>query len=342
MGKRDILKKIIVSVITLSCLTAVLGLIFRDNLADIVSAFRTLSLPDMLLLFVLGTSYQLLDAVACLILVRSALPAFPYRRALEVIYLGVFSKTSTLGVGIVPVQAYYLHRSGLEVGRGIGTMTFSYVLHKTAVLLSASVFLLLCGKWLHSAIPGLHTYLMIGYLICLGIILALLLLCVWSRAHELAVWLVNQLPEHGKWSARKCTLRTQLDHLYYGTAAFLKNRKLVLAAFFTHAVKLLILCSIPHACIRILGSTGISLIHVELLTALILLIAGALPNIAGIGPTEAGFFLMFNPLLGSAMTTSSLLLFRITTYYVPFLLSVIVVLIVQTRLLSGRRSREVP
>ena len=341
MGKQGILKKIIVSMITLTGLTAILGFLFRDNLGDIALAFRALSLPDILWLFVLGASYQLLDAVACLRLVRTTFPTFPYRRAVEVIYLGVFSKTSTLGAGIVPVQAYYLHRCGIEVGQGVGTMTFSYVLHKAAVLLMAAVLLLLGGGWLRSAIPGLHNYLVAGYLICFGIILALLLLCVWSKAHDFAIWIVGKLPEQGKWSKRKGALQKQLDSLYYGTAAFLKNKRVVWIAFLTHTAKLLILCAVPHACIRMLGGAEISLLHTELLTALTLLIAGAIPNIAGIGPTEAGFFLMFNPLLGNAMTASSLLLFRIATYYFPFIVSVIVFLIVQIRLLSKGSSKEV-
>ena len=334
MGKRDILKKITVSVITLTGLTAILGLLFRNNLDDIALAFRTLSLPDILWLFVLGASYQLLDAVACLCLVRTTFPTFPYRRAMEVIYLGVFSKTSTLGAGIVPVQAYYLHRCGIEFGQGVGTMAFSYVLHKAAVLLTASVLLLLGGKWLRSANPNLHGYLVAGYLICFGIILALLLVCIWNKAHDFAIWIVGKLPEQEKWSERKGALQKQLDSLYYGTAAFLKNKRVVLEAFLIHTAKLLILCAVPNACIRMLGGAEISLLHTELLTAMTLLIAGAIPNIAGIGPTEAGFFLMFSPLIGNAMTASSLLLFRIATYYFPFLVSVIVFLSIQIRLLS--------
>ena len=341
MGKRDILKKITVSVITLTGLTAILGFLFRDNLGDIALAFRALSPLDILWLFVLGATYQLLDAVACLCLVGTAFPAFPYRRAVEVIYLGVFSKTSTLGMGTIPVQAYYLHRCGIEVGQGVGTMTFSYVLHKAAVLLMASVLLLLGGGWLRSAVPGLHGYLTAGYLICFGIILILLLLCAWRKAHDFAKRIVGKLPEQGKWSKRKGALQKQLDSLYYGTAAFLKNKRAVWAAFLTHTAKLLILCAVPHACIRMLGGAKISMLHTELITALILLIAGALPNIAGIGPTEAGFFLLFSPLLGNGLTASSLLLFRIATYYFPFLVSVIVFLIVQIRWISKSSSKEV-
>ena len=123
--------------------------------------------------------------------------------------------------------------------------------------------LISCGKWLRSAVPGLHGCLIAGYLIYFGIILALLLLCVWSKAHDFAIWAVGRLPEQGKWLERKAKLKKQLDSLYYGTAAFLKNKRVVWAAFFAHTVKLLILCAVPHACIRMLGGAELSLLHTE-------------------------------------------------------------------------------
>lgn len=338
MSKRDILKRIAASLVTLLCLTALLVFIFRDNLGDIEEAFRALPALDVLWLFAMGASYQLLDAAACVMLVRTAVPDFSYRRALEVIYLGVFSKTSTLGAGTIPIQAYYLHRCGVETGRGVGTMTFSYVLHKTAVVLVASVFLLFGQGWLRSAIPGLHPYLIVGYVICLGIIVVLLLLCVWRKAHHFAAWSAGKLPDHGKWTERKQKLQQQLEYLYYGTASFLKNKRMVLMTLFAHIIKLLILYAVPYVCIQMLGGNPISLSQSELLTALIFLIAGALPNIAGIGPIEVGFLLLFSTLLGDAMTASSLLLFRIATYYFPFLVSAAVFLGVQNRALSMRKS----
>ena len=92
---------------------------------------------------------------------------------------------------------------------------------------------------------------------------------------------------------------------------------------------------------NISGTNVISFTHTELLTALVLLLASAVPNVAGIGPTEAAFYLIYSPLIGSVITTSSLLLFRIATYYFPFFVSVIVFLVVQARLLSNGKSEEV-
>lgn len=341
MYKHDILKKVSVSMITLLCLTAFVLFLFRDNWGEISGAFKVLSAPDILRLFGLGTSYQLLDGLVCWCLVRTAVPTFTYRQALEVIYLGVFGRSSTFGAGTIPMQAYHLHRYGIEVGRGVGIMTFSYTLHKMTIVLYVSVLMLFERKWFRTAIPNLHAYLIAGYLICLTIIVILLLLCTWNRAHSFALWLLRKLPDNGKWIERKLRIRRQLDCLYHETAAFLKNKRIVLMVVFTHAIKLSILCAIPYTCMRILGANTIALMQVELLTALMLLIAGAVPNVAGMGPTEAVFFMIYSPILGNALTASSLLLFRISTYYFPFLVSVFAFLIIHIRLLSSSKSKEV-
>ena len=339
MEKMDILKKITASVITILCLTAILVLIFRDNIADISAAFRGLSWTDILCLLAMGISYQLLDGLACLILVRTVHPAFSYRQSLEVIYLGVFGKTSTFGAGTIPMQAYHLHRSGIGIGQGVGMMTFSYVLHKGAILIYASVLLLWEGAWFRSAVPALHSYLIAGYVICLVIIGLLLLLCTWDRAHRFALCLLAKLPDTNVWTTRKQDIQQQLNCLYLETTAVLRNRKVVRLVVLTHLIKLAILCAIPCASLRMLGESSISLAHGELLTALLLLIVSVVPNVAGIGPTEAVFMLIFNPLLGSSVTMSSLLLFRIATYYLPFVTSVVVFLMVRIRLLSHEKRK---
>ena len=341
MSKRDILKKLGISLITLLCLTALLLFIFRDNLEDISAAFMKLSPADILWLFILGISYQMLDGLACWFLVRTSVPAFPYHQALAFVYLGIFGRTSTFGAGTIPMRAYYLHRCGIDVGQGVGIMTFSYVLHKVTVVIYVSVLLLAERNWFRSAIPNLHSYLITGYLICLAVVCLLMLLCSWHRAHESALWLTGKLPNTEKWSGIKHKIQQQLDCLYHATAVYLKNKKAVLKAVFTNVIKLGILCAVPYICMNISGTNVISFTHTELLTALVLLLASAVPNVAGIGPTEAAFYLIYSPLIGSVITTSSLLLFRIATYYFPFFVSVIVFLVVQARLLSNGKSEEV-
>ena len=340
MSKREVLKKLGISFITLLCLTALLLFIFRDNLGELSAAFMKLSPADILWLFVLGTSYQLFDGLACWLLVRTAVPDFPYHQALGFVYLGIFGRTSTFGAGTLPMRTYYLHRCGIDIGQGVGIMTFSYTLHKVTVVMYVSLLLLFEGKWFCTAVPNLRSYLMTGYLICVTIICLLMLLCTWQRAHEFALWLTGKLPDTEKWSSIKYKIKQQLDCLYEATTVFRKNKRVVLLVIFTNVMKLWIFCAVPYFCMKISGTNVISMTHTELMTALVILLAGVIPNVAGIGPTEAVFYLIYSPLLGNASTTSSLIFFRIATYYFPFFVSVSVFLIIQARLISKGKSEE--
>lgn len=336
MTKRDVMKKTAVGILTLLGLTLILVVLLRDDLGDIASAFRRLSLGDILILTALGGVYQLMDSLVCRSLVRKVSPDFRLRQAVDVIYLGLFGKVSTCGAGTIPMQAFYMHRCGVAVGHGVGIMTLSYVLHKTAVMLYATVLLLAGGGWLRTAVPDIRSYLAAGYLICAAIIWGLLLLCTWGRAHDLAVRLLNRLPDRGRWRTWRDRGRQQLECLHAETRSFLKDKPRMLRCFLFHTIKLCTFCAIPWVCLSMLGSEVLTLGQVELLTALILLITGAVPNVAGMGPVEVVFFLVYKPILGESLATSSLLLFRISTYYVPLVISVVFFLAIQIRFLNRK------
>lgn len=68
---------------------------------------------------------------------------------------------------------------------------------------------------------------------------------------------------------------------------------------------------------------------------LMLLITSALPNVAGVGPMEFAFLLLFAPWADTAIASSALVLYRVATYFVPFLLSVIVFLREEKKSLKG-------
>lgn len=67
----------------------------------------------------------------------------------------------------------------------------------------------------------------------------------------------------------------------------------------------------------------------------VLLITSALPNVAGVGPMEFAFLLLFAPWADTAIASSALVLYRVATYFFPFLLSVIVFLREEKKSLKG-------
>ena len=82
--------------------------------------------------------------------------------------------------------------------------------------------------------------------------------------------------------------------------------------------------TIPSFCLRFMGlSSALGFGQVQLLTALMLFLSNALPNVAGMGSIETAFLLVFGAFLTRGETMSVLMLFRIATYYVVVAVSAV-------------------
>lgn len=329
---------LLTGVITLLLLVLLVFYVFRDNYDQILRNIRGITPWQLLCLLGMGLAYQLLDSAAFQTMIRGQLPRFSLRQGMEVSLLGIFGGVSTLSVGSVPMQSYYLYRCGLAVGSGAGMMTLEYAFHKSAILLYATAMLLFQRNWLAGTIQDLFPYVRLGYGFFLLVIAALILLCTWKRVQSLALRAVELLPETGKWPARKKAWRDNLCSLYGVSRSVFRDLPRCGRVLVLNGLKLLCLYSIPYLCLRFLGFSSLSFGQVQLLSSLVLLIAGALPNLAGMGPTEFAFLLLFSCCMERSLASSALVLYRIASFFFPFLMSILVFLAVERRFMSSPHS----
>ena len=316
-------KKTLFSLLILLVLTCIVIYIFKDHWAEISSALAQLSPGQILLVLLIGISYPLLEGVASWIIVRSRIPDFGLREGIENAFMGTFGNVVTLGAGAVPMQTYYLHHWGLPVGPGVGLMTLQYVFHKSAVLLYATLMLLFQYRWFSANTSGVLSYLPAAYVVVAAIILGLVLVCVSPLVQRLARWLLGYLPKTEKWQAHRDSWMEQLDTLATESRHLLQDKKRCLCLFLVQAFKLFLLFTIPYLCIRFMGlSSSLTFWQVQLLTSLMLFLSNALPNVAGMGSIETAFLLVFGSFMTQGEVMSTLMLYRIASYYVVFLVSV--------------------
>ena len=295
-------KKALFSVAILLALTGVLILLFQDHWAEISATLAQLSLGQVALVLALGITYPLLEGVASWLIVRSRLPGFTLRHGIDNAWMGTFGNVICLGAGAVPMQTYYLHRCGLGLGPGVGLMTLQYVFHKAGVL----------------------SYLPAAYTVVAGVILGLVLLCTAPLVQSLARRALGLLPKTEKWQARRESWQTQLDTLSEESRHLLTEKSRCLKIFAVHLCKLFLMYTIPYFCLRFMGlSSALRFGQVQLLTALMLFLSNALPNVAGMGSIETAFLLVFGAFLTRGETMSVLMLFRIATYYVVVAVSAV-------------------
>ena len=271
----------------------------------------------------------------CLVIIHHKKPDCTFIDALRVTFLGVFGNITTLGAGTLPMQSFYLYRRGLDAGSGLGIMASEYVLHKISVLIYATVALLLGGDWLEQSASGLARYLLIGYVIGALIVIALTLLYTWDKVLKLVLMLLGKLPHTPKWDERREKWANSLTELNREAKKVLLVPSIRVKGIAVSLVKLFVLYSIPYAALRLVGCTALNFAQAQLLASLMLLITSALPNVAGVGPMEFAFLLLFAPWADTAIASSALVLYRVATYFFPFLLSVIVFLREEKKSLKG-------
>ncbi len=330
-------RRALLSLLTLLILTGLMVYIFKDNIPDMRAAIARVSWPQVLLLLGLGLTYPLLDAEVCRRIIFQRLPGYSYRRALDVTLLGTFGNVATFGAGTLAMQSYDLYLSGLAVGPGVGLMTLEYVIHKTAVLAYAGLLLVCNRQWLTSAgTSGLMRYLLPACLVVALIIAALVLLCTSRSVQRLAYRALGLLPQSGKWQKRRASWTAQLDRLGEESRRLLADRPLCAKLFLLEVAKLALLFCIPWLGVRFMGLGELGFWEGQTLAALMMLLSNALPNLAGMGSIETAFYLVFSGFIGESGAMSALVLYRLASYYFPFVVSCAAFFAVQRRWTAGR------
>lgn len=307
-----------IAVILLLSLTMLL--VLYQQWDRVLASLAAVSWGSLTLLILLGLLATVFDSLSHWAMVRTSLGNFTPGRAIELVYLALFSNIATLTAGTLPLQGYYLHQHGMMAGAGVGTLLVEYTLHKAMVLCYAAVLLLFGSGWLTLHSTGYMGYLWAGYGVAILIITFLVVICCSSRIQVFLSKLIDRAPAKGSMAARKATWQFQLSALGEQSRRIFQSRRACLLSVLFTVLKLFTLYSIPFVCLRALGADGLRYGQVQLLAALMELLAGAIPNIGGIGPTEASFLLIFSPFVGQTAAISALILYRIVTYYIPFLL----------------------
>lgn len=328
-------KKYIVNGIVLALILAALYRVLGQDAQEILASVRSISAGQLVLLLGFGLAYQLLDGWACYVLIHAQCPQVTYRQALCVVFLGTFGNVATFGAGTLPLQGYYLHRCGVQPGSGMGFVTLEYMLHKLGVVLFAAVTCVVSWRWLWPAAAPLRRYIVFGFAVDLAISLGLVLLCTWKRLRDLVLRLTGRLPSGGKWDQWKAAIIQNVEALYADSGQLLRSHRCCGKTVLVDLVKLAVLYTIPPLCLRMIGEAELPFGRGVALSAVALLVTGALPNVAGMGSLELAFMLVFPAFVPRGKASAMLVLYRVATYFFPLLLSVGVFWRVQKRASRG-------
>lgn len=239
--------------------------------------------------------------------------------SVEINTLGYFTTIASMGAGTVPLQTYYLHKRDVQAGKAIGSLIYRYIFHRLGVSLIALGTLVLSSQGIAHVVEENTEYLIFGFIINFMIIIGFLLISSSSKVQGLVQRLVQRLPDSKRLKDIKASLDKNIHALKEESIILEKNPKKVIYIILINIVKLGVLYTIPYLAFRAIGVQEDFLL-VWQLSSLMLLLGGALPSVSGLGPIELAYIVVFEPIFGRGVATSSMLLYRAATYIFPFFL----------------------
>ncbi|MCB5713413.1 lysylphosphatidylglycerol synthase transmembrane domain-containing protein [Lactonifactor longoviformis] len=318
-------RKILLGTLPFLILALVLFLMFRNSFGTIWGQLRRTQPGWLGVILILGAVYQVLDAVPFCILIRRSIPGFTFWEALQVTFLGIFLNVTTFGTGIKPGQMLYLYKKkGADVGESFAVLILPYMFHKVSIMMYASIMLWLEGDFIRGRYPDNYHYLYTGYGLSFVIVVVLILVCASDKFHKLLFRPLDAWIKKESWKKKIKDWKEEISKLQKEAHSIVRSPSLWVILSIINLVKLSLWYVIPLAAVKAVGAGTIGVKVPEILatSSFMQLIVGVIPVTGGMGATEVVYQLLYGVLFGEITAGSTMILYRMANYYVPFLVSI--------------------
>lgn len=317
-------KKSIWKLVFLVIVIVVIWFALKDSWGDIFKEISQTSLKVMAGVFALSILYNCFDGIAVAKFVRNYDPGFAWQEGILCSFYYSFFRVITFGSGTAAAGMYYVSRKGIPVSASLGIFTLNYTIQRIAICLYF-IFGFLSHLGEMSRYYGRYqSYMVLGVVLAVLVVAALIVICTWAWLHE-KVFLLARL------AARKDTQRKKLDEweekavlVRNEAGRLLSNKRLLLEVIILNFLKLSSWYLIPAVVFQMVNSPKLSMLMST--AAMMTAMAGVIPAPGGVGAVEFVFVLLFTPQVGSTAAASGMLIYRFSTYILPFLFGAFVVL----------------
>lgn len=324
-------KKILVKVspfigILLMCL--LLFFIFKDSYSSIGDQLVNTNIGVFILMIVLGNGFYIIDAAVYRDLFTQAGYKISRKSCLAISYMCIFFNVTTFGVGIKPGQCAYASRKGIDAGEAMGMLTMPYVFHKVVIVIYAAVMMLFNRRFVETSFSSSFGYIYAGCLLSGVIIVFILLISASRRFHILVIKLLNILFKNTRFNGINSNLQALLTKFRESCVNIIRSPKAWIKYICVFVVKMSCWYIIPVLGIYAVGGSlgDVTISESLTVTALMQLLVGVIPTSGGVGSLEVVFSLLFAAIFGKSYAGSCMVLYRLATYYIPFIISALIML----------------
>lgn len=323
--KKNSKLKLIYNFLFLLLLLALMIYIFDHSMHEILMQLSQTSGSIIVLVIVLGSSYQLLEGYSIQAIVAPFQSQFTWKDGFWTSCYIAFYRVISFGTGTLLSEVYFYKKKGLMYSQGVGVTALHMIMYKATLIFMALLGMLVEFPQLLAHNKKIIPLLVIGILLTFVLIFILLLLSSSLNFQVLFIKIVN------RWF-KKASLRHWVDEInlrIYSLRDTVKlitqDRSALTRIFGWNVCKLSTWFLIP--CVVLYGQySTLSIGTVFFYTSFAVIVSGVLPTPAGLGSFEFVYLLLFSPMVGTVDAVSSLLLYRFASFVLPFFLGFFYVL----------------
>ena len=330
--KKKIIKFVIQFVIILIML-GILWFMFKDSYKDILNQLKNVKIEIFLIAVALGNAYYLIDSFIYKSFLKREKCNVNYLRCVAVAYMSVFFNVTTFGAGIKPAQVAYLHRKGVEPGKAFGILTVPYVFTKSTIVLYALVMLAINNAFVLKNFSDTFGYIYAGVGLSIVIIAVLILLCASEWFHRIICKLMDIILGRGRLAKYKLNdkIKNFTKNLHDASCEIVRKPLVWIKCIVINVLRQSCWYFVPIIAITAIGGSlgDVTVSEALTVTALMQLLMGVIPASGGVGSLEVVFSLLFAAVFGKITAGSCMIIYRLATYYIPFIISMLIMLILE-------------
>lgn len=343
MKKKKNVIRVILCLMVVALMFFILYRMFRDSYDDILDSLSKTNPLIFAAMVVLGNCYYFIDAIIYNVIIIKQGYKISYFRCVAIAYMSIFFNVTSFGAGIKPGQIMYLHRHGIDAGTGCSITMMPYIFHKTVIVTYALMMLLFHNKFVTSNFSSTFGYIYAGVALSVGIIIFMILLCASSWFHKLVCKLLDVTLGKTRFKETNENIKKQIGLLREATVKLIRKPSAWISLTLINTVKMSCWYIIPTLAIYSLGGNlgGVTVAQALTVTSLMQLLMGVLPTSGGVGSLEVVFSVLFAAVFGKVIAGSSMVLYRISTYYLPFVFSLVMMFFIGHDLKKMKKEKTV-
>lgn len=336
--KKKLGKKLNLIICAIAFIVMIIYLVFVDSIDNVVSALTKINKGALVICVLFMVGYWLCESATVHVMLKSMHPKMKFWDSWLTTIIGqYFNCITPSATGGQPMQAYYLVKFGVPLGSGLTALLSRFIVYQF-VLTMYSIFTLLVGfnKFGDDlSQKGLMPFVLIGFIINTAVIVFLFSIALFKNATlKFSNWAISALARIHlmknplKW---RVYITREINKFYNNFKYLKKNVPLILKAVLFTTLQLTLYLSISYVLYRGFGMNEASLLQIISYQAFVLMISSYIPLPGAMGGAELGYHGFFKDIFTEQYINTSMMLWRIMTFYLPIIVGLIFTLTMKSR-----------